>query len=756
MAVVAIKLEGQDNASDKIKKVQKNLDDLGKNAGKQIDLGSITDQLGSLGSGTGAIEAIGGALGAALPVAGLGVAAAAVSGMSWELGKAGAEALRTRDSFEKLAQGAGMSGQALLAAMRTASQGTVADSELMLAANRAIVLGVSQNTEQIAALTATAIQRGRDVGVGAAQAVSDLFTGIGRMSPEILDNLGIAGAKQAFDDYAKTIGTTADKLSDVQKKQALVNAVLQSGGGSQIANDAASSFERMDAAIQNAKDALGIMFSPAITVIAQKLAEAAQGVTSEIEKSQKAAAYADMAAYGDSLNRVLATYQKWQNALAVAQVEGDTSGIKNALANLDMYGTSLQGIAEDYNKAAKVTGAPLIDIAQLKNGVVAHQELGVAIQGTTVAATTNSAALDRVRASLAALQGQADATGNSLRSAWLGAAGALGAAQALSGFQEQQKVLSSLRQEWYYMGLEGDEVAFRESQFLAHNNSLIQDQEKAITDATSAMQAHGSAVSAVEKQYNDLSGKVSSALQGATSLDPIGVNPTDFLPRADAVQEDAFRLADVMVNGFNSPWAAYFKDKFPAMWDEITAGGDVQAGAAKVLEQFQQGLRPELLNFDQLKESVKQQLLSEQAFAGMGKQITDQLVAELGVSAGDVQSALGGVVGSLPGGQALADKVTGGEDLTGSGNKAGGSFMTGFGATASGGAIVTTITTQITAALGQFDTSGRTAGTKWSAGFYASVETGLAPDVIKLLAVLVTPEVLAQLKLQQSQTGTQD
>ena len=130
---------------------------------------------------------------------------------AWVLGEMGATAQRTEASFDRLASGVGESGQAMLQAMAVASQETVANADLMMAANRALVLGVADSAEEMAALTEAAIIRGRDVGVGAAQAVSDLITGIGRMSPEILDNLGIANASEAFKKYAVELGKTADQ-----------------------------------------------------------------------------------------------------------------------------------------------------------------------------------------------------------------------------------------------------------------------------------------------------------------------------------------------------------------------------------------------------------------------------------------------------------------------------------------------------------------------------------------------------------------
>ena len=79
-------------------------------------------------------------------------------------------------------------------------------------------------------------------------------------------------------------------MSEVEKKQALVNAVLASTEGVDLMDDAASSFERMDAALANAKEALGVMFSPAVAAIANQLAEAVSGMTDAMADQADAAA----------------------------------------------------------------------------------------------------------------------------------------------------------------------------------------------------------------------------------------------------------------------------------------------------------------------------------------------------------------------------------------------------------------------------------------------------------------------------------
>jgi hypothetical protein len=371
--------------------------------------------------------------------------------------------------------------------------------------------------------------------------------------------------------------------------------------------------------------------------------------------------------------------------------------------------------------------------------------------------------MEGVRQKLAELAGQAAATGNALRSAWIGAAGALGAAQAFAGFQNAQKQLEGLRQEWNYMGLTSEQIAFNEAEFLDGNNDKIQGQVKLIEDATKAQSAYGSSVGKTASAYDDLASSVSSAVSGllqqSLALD-VAWPGKDKGAGGDAINENAKRLAAIANEGLiNQPWLDEFAQEAPQTYADlmkkIAEGADARSAAQQMMAEFQAGLRPDLLDFGMLKDQVKQQILGQQALAGMSDQLTKEIVAELGVSAQQAQQAIAGVVGNMPGGQALAQDL-GGTDLTGAGSSAGGSFAAGFAASADGAAIAVTITAQMAAKLSLFEENGKTSGTKWSAGFYASVESGLAPELLALLVTLVTPGVLAQIQVGASQTGTTD
>lgn len=179
----------------------------------------------------------------------------------------GADIMRMQDSSAALAKSMGSDMDAIVESVKKASLGTVSELDIMAAASRAMMLGIGSDADKLGNLMEIAAMRGRMMGIDATQAFSDMVTGIGRMSPMILDNLGITiDADKTYNQFAKSIGKTAEQLSSAEKKQALLNRVLEEGnamlaetGG--LADDAASGFERLEANwadfINNIKGSLG-------------------------------------------------------------------------------------------------------------------------------------------------------------------------------------------------------------------------------------------------------------------------------------------------------------------------------------------------------------------------------------------------------------------------------------------------------------------------------------------------------------------
>jgi hypothetical protein len=334
---VTIRLNAQDKASPSINQVKQSLTGLVSSQGM---VGGIVGGLiggGMIGMATAAISA-----------------AKAIPQAVGELANMAVQAERTEAAFVNLSGSIGESSSAMLSSLKELTGGTISDTQLMLSANRAVMLGVSDNADEMGKLMAAAIERGRALGVSSAKAVDDIMTGIGRESALILDNLGIVGVQNFIDDYAKSLGKATDALTGMERKQALVNAVIAQGSGGGVLDDAAGAFERMDASIANMQEALGKLFGPAIAAIAQQLADAVDGVSESLDVGKLEKSFES----GGSLEGLMKAYDGAIVAMQDAAIAANGPELVEAAAKADMLMMSMEAVAGAYNDAAAATGAP--------------------------------------------------------------------------------------------------------------------------------------------------------------------------------------------------------------------------------------------------------------------------------------------------------------------------------------------------------------------------------------------------------------
>lgn len=194
-----------------------------------------------------------GGLGALVGVGGAAMLAKQLGDVVTELNAVGAESQRMSAAF---VEQWGERAPAAMETLRAASHGAISDMDLMLSANRAQMLHVTDDYNELARLLEVATARGRAMGLSTQQAFNDLVTGIGRISPPILDNLGIlTGGEATFEAYAASIGKAGQELTDIEKRQALVNKVLEESVD--VTLDAAGQTEALAAAKDNLNRAMG-------------------------------------------------------------------------------------------------------------------------------------------------------------------------------------------------------------------------------------------------------------------------------------------------------------------------------------------------------------------------------------------------------------------------------------------------------------------------------------------------------------------
>ena len=181
--------------------------------------------------------------------------------------------------------GTGESAALSVSKISNAVKGTMSQMDLFKQANNAMILGVTRNTDEMAEMFQIAQTLGAALGVDTPQAVESLITGIGRQSRLMLDNIGIiVKADEAYKAYADRLGTTVDKLTDAEKKQAFFTAAMESArtkaaelGNQQLT--ARDQFNKFNATISDFTNFIGEKTTPIVLSFFNSFGESLKRIT---------------------------------------------------------------------------------------------------------------------------------------------------------------------------------------------------------------------------------------------------------------------------------------------------------------------------------------------------------------------------------------------------------------------------------------------------------------------------------------------
>ena len=268
------------------------------------------------------------------------------------------------DAFEKSTARAGVGGEALIAKLRAVSNGTITTANLQLAANKSLSLEVTSDGQKMADLLVLAKAKGREFGVTATSAFEDMVTGIGRLSPRILDNLGLMiDDERAYSLYARTVGKTVDTLTDQEKKTALVNDLIASNrdliNQTRVAGaDATDQLAKSQADLEEAKTTFGKTILPLqikVTTVGSAVAGALADLFSGANSPEAQAEQANKQLIAQST-----TYEDYQKRVAAitaklrADADLDTTSFFDAIALRDSA-DALEGLAAATSPAVLAT-----------------------------------------------------------------------------------------------------------------------------------------------------------------------------------------------------------------------------------------------------------------------------------------------------------------------------------------------------------------------------------------------------------------
>jgi len=516
-----------------------------------------------------------------LAAVGFSYAAKQAVQMAWDFGVAGAEALRLEDAFQDLA---GTASNDLLRAIKEATGGTVSEMDAMAAANRGILLGMGSDIEQWSQLTEVARFRARAMGIDTTQALSDIATGIGRESRLVLDNLGIIlDMDKVMQDYAKTLGTTADALTATERKQAIMTAVIADGqqmiaeaGG--VNDDYKDSIDRMTVAFDELIVKAQKDFAPAIAGVADAVTE--------------------------TLPKLEATvFQVWTLVQAMdASMRASYRGADGQAAFENSILSSIGAVREQNN---------LID-----GWMVKLDALPDAMRQTDSALETHTRKVYNAATAYMALSEETRK--------WKG-----------------ELMLADITAMDPYEMLEG-RLAAEEAIDQQREDNERREEERAERNK----RAWEDAISAQKQAYQDLRSTVESALQ-PTSVTALDMGLADIGQYVDKWDENARRLDAIAARGFaelqqHADWAAVLK-----IPPNVLAAGEeaLKSWAAQTSQDVRNLFRPDLLNIDDAVAAVEH-YMQQQAAKELSLDLITQAVIDKGIVGGEaakkkVAAALG-------------------------------------------------------------------------------------------------------------------
>lgn len=761
----------------------------------------------------------------------LGAAAGAIFGTK-EMLEAGYAAMvagagydRLFDSFSTVMGQIGEDADSVLAKLKTASRGMMAEQELMVTANKSVLLGVVKNSDEMAGLLTIASLRGRAFGLSTAQAFDDIVTGIGRTSPRILDNIGImAYGEKTFEAYARSIGKATDELTDAEKKAALLQLALADltkfSKDGLLPKDKMGEIESVAASWDNLTAAIGRYFNGP--------AGQGGGPFSDISGALGWAKQFPEAALDDQYRKYIAGLaSEWQNQdqkydsamskfltskgkdAAVVKELAAAASEKSRLA--DLISEAMSKMADpkynNYMGLQTVVDDALAEKKAADDAAAAELERAKAEEAAAVAAQDLAAKNAALQTAYGPLAGLAREAGMEVKGYTEMVTGAIAETQKLFGLiygaynSGRSQLISQGQQLVQYVGAEeatriteealatydsiakeiGQDGELSLSQVMgleeaklkagAYGDSLIE----AARQGTKEFASWDDVVESVANQIDNLKSRIRGVLDEATTVSPVGVDPNDpellaklGLPREDAIQENAFRLADIMMKGFQGQeWLDEFKSEVPDIYQALVESGDPQAAAAQMLREFELGLRPELLDKEKAKERVLAFFAADQKMNSLVDDITSELMADVGIGGPTitremVEKALGietdgmskeDINNSVQ--EAFTTSLAG---LYGTGQEGASQFARGMTDNlnkGTGGEIVA----KIDGALKDKDNQdalyavGQAVGGVWGLGFMNAVGKNVPPELINLLAALVTPIVSGNLRQQDGSTN---
>lgn len=198
----------------------------------------------------------------------------AAAGALVTFGNSAQTSIQIERSFNSVAQSAGHMGDEMLRALQKSSRGLISNTDLMKNFNLAASLVSKKFATELPEAFGYLGKVSASTGESMDYLLNSLVKGVGRLSPVILDNLGIqVSLNEAYETYAKKIGKAVDELSKAEQQSAVMELTMKklADATAGMSDEFGTTGERIKTAMTNAKDAIGKNLAPALEAAGEKL-----------------------------------------------------------------------------------------------------------------------------------------------------------------------------------------------------------------------------------------------------------------------------------------------------------------------------------------------------------------------------------------------------------------------------------------------------------------------------------------------------
>jgi hypothetical protein len=273
---------------DKFRATLKRAEDESKKSGK-----TVGDNLGG-GAEEGLADAAKKIKGAFVAVAaGVAIAMAAIA-TAIKAAQIAEEAERIDHQFELLTKRSGLLGEELSRALQKSADGLIDNTDLLQAANRAMI-DLGSSASKLPELLTLARQATSVFGGDLLSNFEKINLAVATGNTRMLRSVGIIlDSDEAMKKFASSIGTSANALTEAGRQQAILNAVLEKGkisfqGIDGDVGKSTGSFQRLLVALKNlteeAARAFNQVFGPAIASSLKVITGWTEALTKKIQST---------------------------------------------------------------------------------------------------------------------------------------------------------------------------------------------------------------------------------------------------------------------------------------------------------------------------------------------------------------------------------------------------------------------------------------------------------------------------------------